>query len=120
MTDFVKNESDIAIEEENLVFIAEKHLQYIKKISSDTTSFEFAVTQHLRMSGVYWGLTAVSVLGKDLYIEMDAENIIDWVIKCQHENGILKYLYIIIVFNNFIYFFKNISQPFSKEDSVEI
>ena len=91
MADFLKNESEVDLKEESLEFIAEKHLQYIKKISSDTSSFEFAVTQHLRMSGVYWGLTAISILGKDLYKEMDAENIVDWVIKCQNENGILKY-----------------------------
>jgi len=39
----------------NLVFLENEHISYVQKISKDTSSFEFAVTQHLRMSGVYWG-----------------------------------------------------------------
>lgn len=44
-------------------FYEDKHIKYIKKVATDTESFEFVITQHLRMSGVYWGLTALSVLG---------------------------------------------------------
>ena len=70
-------------------------MQYIRKISSDTVSFEYLVTQHLRMSGVYWGLTALSILGRglednDIASESSALNvstvdktIIDWVMSCQ-------------------------------------
>lgn len=64
-----------------------KHIAYIKKVSSDTDSFEFVVSQHLRMSGVYWGLCAISLLGVDLDAEMNAAAIADWVMKCQHESG---------------------------------
>ena len=48
-----------------------------------TESFQFVVTQHLRMSGIYWGLTALSIMGKDLSQEMDMEGIIEWVLKCE-------------------------------------
>ena len=34
-----------------LIFYGEKHAHYISRISSDTDSFEYVVTQHLRMSG---------------------------------------------------------------------
>jgi geranylgeranyl transferase type-2 subunit beta len=68
-------------------FHEEKHIQYIKKVASDTESFEFVVSQHLRMSGVYWGLTALSVLGIDIIAEMNTDSIVDWVMSCQDDNG---------------------------------
>lgn len=64
-------------------FLKEDHVSYIKKVSSDKQSFEFVVTQHLRMSGVYWGLTAMSILGRDLKSEMDYDAIVEWVLSCQ-------------------------------------
>ncbi len=63
-------------------FIKDKHVDYIRKISSDTESFEYLVTQHLRMSGVYWGLTALVLLGVDLKGESFSSTIIDWIMSC--------------------------------------
>jgi geranylgeranyl transferase type-2 subunit beta len=68
-------------------FMLEKHAAYIKTISNDKASFEFTVSQHFRMSGVYWGLTALSLLGKNLADEIDVDEISSWVMDCQHENG---------------------------------
>lgn len=68
-------------------FFNSKQVAYIKKVSSDKVSFEFVVTQHLRMSGVYWGLTAMSLLGKDLRTEMLTDEIVDWVMTCQDSSG---------------------------------
>lgn len=68
-------------------FHEEKHVQYIKKVAYDTESFEFVVSQHLRMSGVYWGLTALSVLGVDIITDMNTDSIVDWVMSCQDDNG---------------------------------
>src|SRR3546814_1457094 len=48
---------------ENNAFLHDLHLNYIHKVSQETTAFEYLVTEHLRMSGVYWGLTAVATLG---------------------------------------------------------
>lgn len=87
MTDFATGGGVSIAADEDLAFLGEPHLAYIKKISSDTTSFEFAVTQHLRMSGVYWGVTAMALMGRDLAVEMDSESIVDWVQKCQHKSG---------------------------------
>ena len=45
----------------------------------------FYLTDHFRMSGVYWGVTALSLLAwLDL---MDEQEIISWVLSCQHETG---------------------------------
>ena len=68
------------------LFLYEKHVEYIKFISQDKDSFEFVVTEHLRMSGVYWGLTAMAILGRDLHTEMNSETIVDWVMKCYQED----------------------------------
>ena len=48
-------------------------------------SFEFYATEHFRMSGVYWGLTAMHLLGKQQM--MDTAAMIDWVLSCQHSSG---------------------------------
>lgn len=37
------------------------------------------------MSGMYWGLTAMYLLGR--LEEMDQIAIIDWVLRCQHATG---------------------------------
>jgi hypothetical protein len=58
-----------------------------RTISNDKASFEFTVSQHFRMSGVYWGLTALSLLGKNLSEEIDVDAISSWIMECQHENG---------------------------------
>lgn len=51
----------------------------------NTTSFEFYATEHFRMSGVYWGLTGLHLLGRlDL---MDRGKVVAWVLRCQHEGG---------------------------------
>jgi hypothetical protein len=67
--------------------ILELALTSICAVASDTESFEFVVSQHLRMSGVYWGLTALSVLGIDIIAEMNTDSIVDWVMSCQDDNG---------------------------------
>lgn len=48
-------------------------------------SFEYYATEHFRMSGVYWGLTAMHLLGKQHM--MDTAAIVEWVLSCQHTNG---------------------------------
>jgi len=37
------------------------------------------------MSGVYWGLSALYLMDK--LDDMDREEVITWVLSCQHENG---------------------------------
>lgn len=45
------------------------------------------MAQHLRMSGVYWGLMSMALMGRDLGAEMGGKDIADWVMRCQHDNG---------------------------------
>jgi geranylgeranyl transferase type-2 subunit beta len=50
-----------------------------------TCSFEYFATEHFRLSGVYWGLTALYLLNEDE--TLSEKEIIQWVISCQHGNG---------------------------------
>lgn len=61
-----------------------RSVAHIKKASSDTGSFEYVVTAHMRMSGMYWGLTTMCLLGKNLQKEMGSEALCDWVMSCYH------------------------------------
>jgi geranylgeranyl transferase type-2 subunit beta len=65
-------------------FSEEMSITHIKKASSDTGSFEYVVTAHMRMSGIYWGLTTMCLLGKNLKEEMGSEELCDWVMTCYH------------------------------------
>ena len=77
MSTFVGQETgNITTAETTQNFYAEKHAAYVSKVANDTSSFEFVVSQHFRMSGVYWGLTALSVLGIDIKKEMDKSGIV--------------------------------------------
>lgn len=42
-------------------------------------------SEHLRMNGAYWGITAMALMGG--LDEMEEERIVPWIIACQHENG---------------------------------
>ena len=47
--------------------------------------FEKVVTEHLKMNGVYWGLTAMFLLGCE--DQMDQAEVLDFVMTCFHECG---------------------------------
>lgn len=68
-------------------FYANKHIEYIKKVANDKVSFEYYVTQQFRMSGVYWGLAALSILGRDIHMELNINEVIEWIFACQHDSG---------------------------------
>lgn len=68
-------------------FLGLLHGTYVKRVSEDKSSLEFVVSEYLRMSGVYWGLTAMSLLGQDLHAEMRADEIVDWVLECYHADS---------------------------------
>jgi prenyltransferase beta subunit len=38
-------------------FFEELHATYCGSLASKTDSFEYVATEHLRMSGIYWGLS---------------------------------------------------------------
>ena len=50
-----------------------------------TDEFEYHVTEHLRVSGAYWGLAAMEVLGCGA--EIKRSEMIEWLQRCQHPSG---------------------------------
>ena len=51
----------------------------------DVTSFEYHATEHFRMSGVYWGATALHLLGQA--DRLDANDMVEWILSCQKADG---------------------------------
>jgi geranylgeranyl transferase type-2 subunit beta len=47
--------------------------------------FEAVVTEHLKMNGVYWGLSAMFLIGEE--DKMNREEVLEFVMKCYHECG---------------------------------
>ncbi|RHZ67938.1 Rab geranylgeranyltransferase subunit beta BET2 [Aspergillus thermomutatus] len=62
-----------------------KHVEYIKNLDSRRDELEYWLTEHLRLNGVYWGLTALHLLG--FPEALPREETIDFVLSCQRENG---------------------------------
>ena len=72
---------------------ADLHVSYIvenAKRLEQSSSFEGALTEHLKMSGVYWSLTALSMLRREDQVEelmgivgsRDGPSIMDWLFEC--------------------------------------
>lgn len=43
------------------------------------------MTEYLRMSGMYWGLTAIDLMGA--LDKMNKTEIVDFIVSCQDESG---------------------------------
>lgn len=68
-----------------LELILAKHQDYIASYGNQKDDYEYCMTEYLRMSGIYWGLTAIDLMGQLNRLEKD--DILDFVVKCQHECG---------------------------------
>ncbi|KAJ5841215.1 hypothetical protein N7534_011045, partial [Penicillium rubens] len=62
-----------------------KHVTYIKNLDTRKDELEYWLTEHLRLNGVYWGLTALHILGCPDTLPRDQT--IDFVLSCQSDNG---------------------------------
>ena len=54
-------------------------------LDKHTESFEYAATEHLKMSAVYWALMTLDLIGS-LHL-MDRSAVLDWVRRCRHSSG---------------------------------
>lgn len=56
------------------------HVAFIEALDKKRDSLAYHFTTHLRMNGVYWGLTALEILGKPEVLDRQA--LIDFVFSC--------------------------------------
>ncbi|KAF9158083.1 Geranylgeranyl transferase type-2 subunit beta 1 [Actinomortierella ambigua] len=61
------------------------HVKYIQELDNKKGDLEYWLTEHLRVNGMYWGLTALHLMGKPE--ALDHEKMVDYLTKCQHDNG---------------------------------
>ncbi|CAE1312175.1 RABGGTB [Acanthosepion pharaonis] len=77
---------DVVISEKApTTLLLQKHADFIAAYGTKKDDYEYCMTEYLRMSGIYWGLTALSLMGK--LDKVDKQEVLDFVKKCQHENG---------------------------------
>lgn len=61
------------------------HVRYIQSLDTRRDEYDYWLTEHLRLNGVYWGLVALHLLGRP--DALPRNETIDFVLSCQHENG---------------------------------
>ncbi|XP_060088021.1 geranylgeranyl transferase type-2 subunit beta isoform X2 [Heteronotia binoei] len=65
--------------------LLEKHVDYIAAYGTKKDDYEYCMSEYLRMSGVYWGLTVMDLMGQ--LHRMNKEEILAFIKSCQHECG---------------------------------
>jgi len=65
--------------------LLQKHADYIAAYGTKKDDYEYCMTEYLRMSGMYWGLTTMDLLGQ--LNRMDKQAILEFIKSCQHEDG---------------------------------
>lgn len=58
-----------------------KHVEYIENHGKDQDDYEYCMTEFLRMSGIYWGVTALDIMNQ--LDRLDRTSIIDFIRRCQ-------------------------------------
>ncbi|KAI8324440.1 terpenoid cyclases/Protein prenyltransferase [Martensiomyces pterosporus] len=66
--------------------LVEKHIEYIKSLDKKQDELEYWMTEHLRVSGIYWGLVALQLLGRanDAF---DKDAVVEYVLSCHNADG---------------------------------
>lgn len=70
---------------EQLELAVGAHVKYVQSLDTKKDELDYWLTEHLRLNGVYWGLTALHLLGQPEALPRNET--IDFVLSCQHENG---------------------------------
>eukprot|EP01084_Bolivina_argentea_P004197 7983_1 len=70
-------------------FWKDLHRDHVVRTSTETDTIEYVWTSYLRINGVYWGLSAMSLLGYDVKKDMavPGSEIADWIMSCQCQGG---------------------------------
>lgn len=55
--------NDIKLQENAATtLLLDKHAEFIKEYGKKENTFEYGITDYLRVSGMYWGLTALELM----------------------------------------------------------
>uniref|UniRef100_A0A672L7W8 Geranylgeranyl transferase type II subunit beta n=1 Tax=Sinocyclocheilus grahami TaxID=75366 RepID=A0A672L7W8_SINGR len=65
--------------------LLDKHADYIAAYGSKKDDYEYTLSEYLRMSGIYWGLTVMDLMGQ--LSRMNRQEIIEFTKSCQHDCG---------------------------------
>ncbi|KAG7210282.1 hypothetical protein KM043_011826 [Ampulex compressa] len=76
---------DIEIPSSIPELILEKHANYLISYGTDKDEYTYCMTEHMRMSGMYWGLTALDLMGK--LDQANKEEVLEFIRQCQHDSG---------------------------------
>lgn len=63
----------------------DKHVEYVKSLDNAKDELEYWLSEHLRLNGIYWGLTACHLLGHPDALERNG--VIDFTLSCLHDSG---------------------------------
>jgi len=65
--------------------LLEKHQDYIAAYGKKKDDYEYAMTEYLRMSGMYWGLTVMDLM--HALPRMEKQEVLEFIKSCQHGCG---------------------------------
>ncbi|XP_013199619.1 geranylgeranyl transferase type-2 subunit beta [Amyelois transitella] len=76
------NTKDVVLKEDRpKTLLLQKHSDYLAQYGLNKDDYEFCMTEYLRMSGIYWSLTAMELMGQSS--RMQKEEIIEFITSCQ-------------------------------------
>ncbi|GMR31975.1 hypothetical protein PMAYCL1PPCAC_02170, partial [Pristionchus mayeri] len=61
------------------------HATFIREFEADKNGYEYTMSEYLRVSGIFWCVSAMDLLGK--LSMMDGEAIVSYVLSMQRDNG---------------------------------
>lgn len=77
---------DVKLKEDSpKVLMIEKHVTFLKEYGQNEDNYEYGMTDYLRMSGIYWGLTAMDLIHRTE--ELPKDDIVNFVTQCQDKQS---------------------------------
>ncbi|KAJ3513596.1 hypothetical protein NLJ89_g2870 [Agrocybe chaxingu] len=67
------------------VLLTDLHISYVQKLGQNKDDLTYHLTSHLRLNAIYWGFTAVCILGRP--DALDRDEMIDFVMSCWDEEA---------------------------------
>lgn len=62
-----------------------KHVDFIKEYGRSQHTYEYGMTDYLRVSGMYWGLTALELM--DRLHDLPENEVVEYIAQCQDKKS---------------------------------